>query len=123
MSMSHDPLKITTRPLHRFWILIESEKQWYTIINECRQLYGRDWQSTKGVRKKLRPSLARRKNILRTIYGTPHSRVSQMMALLKCPPIWFDVPDSTWATWIAIKYGVEVVSDLKNYTVNNKLCY
>ena len=29
--------------------------------------------------------------------------------------IWFEVPDPAFATWISVKYSIEVASDLKHF--------
>ncbi len=102
MSMSMDPLKVTTLPLHRFWFKIYTAQQWYAIINECRQLYGRNWRTKRNVLKRWK----RAKNLSQAI--------QQWMFVNMSHDIWFEVPDPVFATWISVKYSIEVTSDLKH---------
>ena len=98
MSRSLDPLKETTQELHRFYFMIRSADQWYAIMKECRQHFGKNWHCQSKVLRKL-------KDVKRFGYYpmTPPAR-----------PIWFDIPNAAIATWIAVKLGVEVRSDLKH---------
>jgi hypothetical protein len=93
MSKSIDPLKTTTPELHRFWFMLSTEKQWYDIMRECREWFGTNWRGMSKVRKKLTHR-----------YGTRHE-----MAL----PIWFEVPDPRFATWVSVKMSLQVQSDTK----------
>ena len=88
MSTSLDPLKTTTPDLHRFFVYVESSKQWYTVMAEARKWFGKNWKCQSKVRRKLtnRPFIT----------NTPM-------------PVWFEVPDPSWSTWIATKLGVRVV--------------
>jgi hypothetical protein len=102
MSMSLEPLKLTTPPLHRFWFQIHSREQWYSVVNECRNLYGTNWHTQRNVLKRFKKT----QNFHRTIqqwmrHNMPHK-------------IWFEVPDLAFATWISVKYSIEVASDLKH---------
>ena len=74
---------VTTK--HRFFVLIENEKQWYSVMSECRDWFGKDWQTQRNVRRK--------------ITGPGQ---------LKPLQVWFDVPDPRWATWISTKLAVQV---------------
>lgn len=103
MSESLDPLKRTTRPLHRFWISVPTEQHWYALINECRSLYGRNWRTKKGVRRKFNPCVRRGQ--------LTHARIRRLMILFERQLVWFEVPDENWASWIAVKYSIEVASD------------
>jgi len=94
MSTQLDPLKTTAPDLHRFWFFVSTEKQWYDIIRECRSWFGRNWRGMAKVRKKLDPS------------NRTHIRIAPM-------PIWFEVPDPRFATWISIKLSMQVQSDAK----------
>ena len=91
--MSIDPLKKTTQELHRFWFLVTTEKQWYNIIREARQWFGKDWKSQSKVKRKLAQ---------KNLFGRPTTLMT-----------WFDVPDVGFATWISIKYSIQVQSDAK----------
>ena len=97
MSKQLDPLKSTTQELHRFWFSLRTEKQWYDIIRECRQWFGKNWKGQAKVRRKL--SQGQRQ-------GLYTNRAPTI-------PIWFEVPDTRFATWISVKMSVEVQSDSK----------
>lgn len=92
MSKSLDPLKETAQDLHRFWFSLNNEKQWYAIMAECREWFGKNWRAQAKVRRKLESM----------------SRVRPRSQL-----IWFEVPDSKFATWISVKHGIQVHSDSK----------
>jgi hypothetical protein len=94
MSTSLDPLKITAQELHRFWFMIATEKQWYDVMRECREWFGKDWRSMSKVRRKLSNS------------RSPAPRFAPL-------PVWFEVPDPRFATWISVKYSLQVASDVK----------
>ena len=94
MSKSIDPLKITAQELHRFWFSISTEKQWYDIMRECRAWFGKNWRGQAKVRRKLDP---RRRGLLK-------------LAPLE---VWFEVPDPRFATWVSVKYSLQVQSDSK----------
>ena len=93
MSKSLDPLKETAQDLHRFWFLLNNEKQWYAVMAECREWFGKNWKCQNKVRRKLES------------YNHGHQRKSQ--------PIWFEVPDPKFATWISVKHSIQVQSDSK----------
>jgi len=92
MSTQFDPLKTTTPDLHRFWFYVSTTDQWYSIIRECRSWFGSNWQSMSKVRKKLTAT-----------YGRKVAPV----------PVWFEVPDPRFATWISVKLSLQVHSDAK----------
>ena len=102
MSMSMDPLKITTLPLHRFWFKIHTAEQWYAVINECRDLYGRNWRTKRNVLKRFK----RTKSLSQALKHWMYVNMSH--------DIWFEVPDQTFATWVSVKHSIEVASDLKH---------
>ena len=77
--------------LHRFWFMISTEQQWYQIMRECRAWFGQDWRGMAKVRKKIKGPAPR------------------LVAL----PVWFEVPDPKFATWIAVKMSLQVQSDAK----------
>ena len=93
MSTQSDPLKVTTQELHRFWFTISHVDQWYAIMRECRSWFGRDWRSMAKVRRKLDPSRGRVRFVN--------------------VPVWFEVPDPRFATWISVKHSLQVQSDAK----------
>lgn len=93
MSKQSDPLKVTAQELHRFWFTISKVEQWYQIMRECRAWFGRDWRTMSKVRRKLDPARGR-------------IRVISL-------PVWFEVPDPRFATWISVKYSLQVQSDAK----------
>ena len=93
MSKSIDPLRTTAPELHRFWFMISTEQQWYHIMRECRSWFGRDWRGMAKVRKKL----------------APQGRYAKMSPV----PVWFEVPDPRFATWISVKMSLQVQSDAK----------
>jgi hypothetical protein len=92
MSKQFDPLRTTAPELHRFWFMVATLEQWYGIIRECRAWFGKDWRSMSKVRKKISPQ-----------YG----RLGQAL------PVWFEVPDPRFATWVAVKMSLQVQSDAK----------
>jgi hypothetical protein len=96
MSTQLDPLKTTAPELHRFWFFVSTEKQWYDIIRECRSWFGKNWQGMAKVRKKLSARHGR-------------LRIGPM-------PVWFEVPDPRFATWISVKLSLQVQSDAKFQT-------
>lgn len=91
--MNSNPLKITSPDLHRFWFKIANTKQWYGIMRECRAWFGKNWKCEGKVKRKLDYQL-------RFHHNPPLS-------------VWFDVPDNRFATWISVKYSIEVESDFK----------
>jgi hypothetical protein len=93
MSTQLDPLETTAPELQRFWFMLTTEKQWYDVMRECRAWFGKNWQSMAKVRRKLSSR-------------TPAPRYAPL-------PVWFEVPDPRFATWISVKYSLQVQSDAK----------
>jgi hypothetical protein len=93
MSKSLSPLRTTTPDLHRFYVSITTTEQWYAVMRECRVWFGTEWRT----QPKIRRQLARE-------FDRPVK-------------VWFDVPNSEWATWIATKLSLEICSNAK---FNNK---
>lgn len=81
-----------SKPLQRFWFSVATEQQWYDIIRECRSWFGKNWHGQGKVRRKLKNN----------IYKTNQSL-----------PVWFEVPDPRFATWISVKHSIQVYSDEK----------
>jgi len=94
MSTQLDPLETTAPELHRFWFMISTERQWYDIMRECRGWFGKNWRSMSKVRRKL---------------NTRGGVVYRVGVL----PVWFEVPDPRFATWISVKMSLQVQSDAK----------
>jgi len=78
--------------LHRFRIYVNSTAQWYSVMNECRDWFGKNWKTQPKVRKKL--------ETWRRHSGEPIC-------------VWFEVPDERWATWVSTKFALEVVSETR----------
>lgn len=79
---SLDSLRTTPLVMHRITFEIASTGTWYAIMKEARALYGTNWRSQSHVKRKLER------------WGT------------KMVPVWFEVPDPAFATWIAVKHAV-----------------
>jgi len=94
MSTQSDSLRTTTQDLHRFWFDISTTDQWYAIMRECRVWFGANWRSMSKVKRKL--------SHLRT-YGSRSRTV----------PVWFEVPDPRFATWVSVKMSLQIQSDAK----------
>ena len=92
MSKSLDPLKETAQDLHRFWFLIGNEKQWYAVMAECREWFGKNWKCQNKVRRKLET------------YNYRHKKPQL---------VWFEVPDPKFATWVSVKHSIQVQRDSK----------
>ena len=75
--------------MHRIMFRLTGTQQWYSIMREARQTFGKDWRCQARVKRKLE----------RVRYD--HRPV----------PVWFEVPDLSFATWCAVKLAVEVVVD------------
>jgi hypothetical protein len=97
MSMNPDPLRSTAPELQRFWVYVNTTEQWYSVMKECRAWFGKNWKCQGKVRKKL----------------SSHSGLRWAKQL---EPVWFDVPDARWATWVATKMSLQVVADSKVQT-------
>lgn len=85
ISESLDSLKVTPLPMHRITFSLQNTKQWYAIMKEARALYGKNWRSQPHAKRRL-------------------DRNSWMH---KIEPVWFDVPDQSFASWCAVKLAVE----------------
>lgn len=93
MLKSQDPLRKTPQTLHRIWFKIDSVDLWYNIIRELHTAFGSNWRGKPRVRRKLKDPY---------ISYVPAMSVDKDRSLL----VWFDVPDTAIAAWIAIKYGL-----------------
>jgi hypothetical protein len=99
MSMSLEPLKITSLPLHRFWFKLSTAEQWYAVMHECRNLYGRTWRCQRHVLKGFR-KVSRYNPI-----------VQRWMQKHSPQIVWFEVPDPKFATWATVKFSLEVTDN------------
>ena len=75
---------------YRFVVFVRNTRQWYAIMHECRVWFGKDWKTQPKVKRKL-------SKIVRN----------------DCVPVWFEVPDETWATWVSTKLSLEICLDKK----------
>lgn len=69
--------------MHRFYVHLDTEEQWYKVIREANQWFGhKGWNGQGNVRRKLvRPKL-------------------------KPLEVWFEVPDLQFVTWLGVKYSL-----------------
>lgn len=81
--------------LHRLYISIANEKQWYEIMRECRSWFGKNWRSQGRVKRKLAENQH---------HGNNKPSVK----------VWFDVPDLRFATWVSVKYSLQVAGEAKH---------
>ena len=72
-------------PTYRFWVTVDTTKQWYDIIRECNSWFGKNWKGQPHVKRKIKK----------------HNLVK----------VWFDVPDLKFSSWISVKYSLEVHGD------------
>lgn len=89
---SLDSLRTTPLIMHRIWVELENEQQWYAIMADARGMFGKDWKAQSHTRRKFHRSFPGQHTTVRT---------------------WFEVPDPTFATWIAVKHAV-TASNLVN---------
>jgi hypothetical protein len=85
---SLDSLEITPLVMHRIWFQLHSTKEWYAVMNEARVMFGKNWRTQSRVKRRLEHN---------NLWGlTPAQTV----------PVWFEVPDPAFATWVAVKHAV-----------------
>ena len=85
---SLDSLRATPLVMHRIQIELRTVKDWYAVIRELNQVFGaNNWRGQHHVKRRLE-DLIWQDN--RAIW------------------VWFDVPDVTIATWLAVKLAVTV---------------
>jgi len=88
MFESLDSLKLTPLVMHRIQIELRDIATWYAVIRELNQIVGaNNWRGQSHVRRRLE----------NMIWDTD-----------KNIWVWFDVPDETIATWLAVKLAVTV---------------
>jgi hypothetical protein len=81
---SLDSLKVTPLIMHRVTFQIANTKIWYAIMKEARILYGKNWRGQPHVKRKLERNKWQNRMV----------------------PVWFEVPDPAFATWVAVKHAV-----------------
>jgi hypothetical protein len=84
---SLDSLKVTPLVMHRIWFRLHTVKEWYAIMKEARAMFGKNWRTQSRVKRRLEHT---------TLWGIS----------LQPVPVWFEVPDETFATWVAVKHAV-----------------
>lgn len=93
MSKQSDPLKKTAPDLHRFYVSVRDEQQWYAVMSECRTWFGKNWRCQSHVRRRFKRD---------RIYQYPMSAANGSLW------VWFDVPNPAWATWVSTKLGLQI---------------
>jgi len=85
---SLDSLKLTPLVMHRIQVELRDIATWYTVIRELNQVYGaNNWKGQSHVRRRLE---------------------SMIWDDSKTLWVWFDVPDVTITSWLAVKLAVSV---------------
>lgn len=80
------------KKLHRIYVQMQTTDQWYAVMRECRSWFGRNWRTQGRIKRKLQ---------------SKYSRLSQTI------PVWFEVPDLRFATWISVKLSLQVQGEDK----------
>lgn len=81
-----DSLKKTAPlPLHRIFVAVYTKKQWYAIMAECRECFGKNWKTQSRIRRKI-----------------------ESYKVSKPLQVWFDVPEASFGSWLAVKHSLEV---------------
>lgn len=86
MSLSLDSLKQTTTDAHlyRVWVEVTKTNEWYRVIREANELYGRNnWRCQPKTKRKLDNNWHK-----------------------KPIKVWFMVPDVKFATWVSVKLSI-----------------
>jgi len=86
MSESLNSLETTPLAMHRITFMLPTAEKWYSVMKEARVLYGKNWRSQPHVKRKLEQHRWKQQEI----------------------PVWFEVPDQSFASWCAVKLAVEV---------------
>ena len=87
---SLDSLNVTPLVMHRIWFQLHTVKEWYAVMNEARVMFGKNWRTQSRVKRRLEHT---------ALWGIS----------LQPVPVWFEVPDPKFGTWIAIKHAVRQV--------------
>lgn len=81
--------------LHRIYVSLTTAEQWYGIMRECRSWFGKNWRTQPRVKRKLAEGQR---------YGRNMPSVQ----------VWFEIPDQRFATWISVKYSLQVAGEDKH---------
>jgi len=73
-------------------VQITTTDQWYHVIHECNRWFGKNWRGQSRVKRKL-------------------DRSEWTSSIPLTTPVWFDVPNLEFATWITMKLGLPVACD------------
>jgi hypothetical protein len=84
---SLDSLRETPLIMHRIWFRLHTVEEWYAVMKEARVMFGKNWRTQSRVKRRLETN---------SMWGVSVNTV----------PVWFEVPDSTFATWVAVKHAV-----------------
>ena len=88
MFESLDSLKLTPLVMHRIQVELRDIATWYAVIRELNQVYGaNNWKGQSHVRRRLEGLIW-----------------DDSMSLW----VWFDVPDVSITSWLAVKLAVQV---------------
>ena len=88
MFESLDSLKLTPLVMHRIQVELRDIATWYAVIRELNQVYGaNNWRGQSHVRRRLE---------------------SMIWDDSKTLWVWFDVPDVSITSWLAVKLAVTV---------------
>jgi len=81
--------------LHRIYVTITTQDQWYAVMRECRSWFGKNWRTQGRVKRKL----------------SENSRYGRSAPAI---PVWFEVPDLKIATWLSVKLSLQVAGEDKH---------
>lgn len=82
------------KTLNRIYVSLTTQEQWYAVMRECRSWFGKNWKSQGRVKRKLSEA----------------GRLRHYSSVT----VWFDVPDLRFATWISVKYSLQVAGEDKH---------
>jgi hypothetical protein len=85
MLESINSLKTTPLVMHRVYFEVSAVDTWYNIMREARTWFEKNWQCQAHVKRRLEKH--------------------ESKPLI----VWFDVPDTKFGTWVAVKLAVRVV--------------
>ena len=89
---SLDSLSETPLVMHRIWFRLHTVEEWYAVMNEARVMFGKNWRTQSRVKRRLEHNNLWGLNAAQTV------------------SVWFEVPDQTFATWVAVKHAVIAMS-------------
>lgn len=76
---------------YKFYFAVKTARQWYDIMAECRRLFGKEWACQRKIKRKIE----------KLKWSGDSDRVDA----------WFEVPDSKFGVWIALKTGVVLIKE------------